>query len=434
MTLLAAFIIFLTTMVGAVIFGYSMTAALIAGLVCFTLAGMHKGHSLKSLVSMGLEGARDSLIVIKVMCIIGFVTAAWRISGTITIFVYYGIKVITPSFFLVIAFLLSCLLSYSLGTAFGVAGTVGVIFMALARSGGVDPVITAGVLMSGIYFGDRGSPVSSSANLVAGVTGTKIYDNVKKMMKVALLPFAITLVVYIIISVMNPISHVDTQLVAAFESEFVLSLWSLLPAVLILILPLLRVSVILSMGASIVSGIFVAWLVQGVPLMEVIRTCIFGYEAAGSGLGAILNGGGLVSMIEIVLILLISSTYSGIFNGTGMLHELQEKLEAACTRFGKFTVMLALSAASAAVFCNQTIATLICSDLLKKPYLDSGATNEELAIDMENSVILIACMIPWSIGCSVPMSFFGTDFTSLPFAVYMYMVPLTYLFTKKKWF
>jgi len=91
MTLLAAFIIFLTTMVGAVIFGYSMTAALLAGLVCFTLAGMHKGHSLKSLVSMGLEGARDSLIVIKVMCIIGFVTAAWRISGTITIFELGGI-------------------------------------------------------------------------------------------------------------------------------------------------------------------------------------------------------------------------------------------------------------------------------------------------------------------------------------------------------
>ena len=62
-------------------------------------------------------------------------------------------------------------------------GLEGVIFMALARSGGVDPVLTAGVLMSGVYFGDRCSPVSSSATLVAGITDTKIYDNVKEMVK-----------------------------------------------------------------------------------------------------------------------------------------------------------------------------------------------------------------------------------------------------------
>lgn len=91
---------------------------------------------------MGYEGGKDSFIVIEVMCIIGFVTAAWRVSGTITVFVYYGMRIITPSLFLIIAFLLSCLLSYALGTSFGVAGTVGVIFMTLARSGGVDPVIT----------------------------------------------------------------------------------------------------------------------------------------------------------------------------------------------------------------------------------------------------------------------------------------------------
>ena len=71
---------------------------------------------------------------------------------------------------------------------------------------------------------------------------------------------------------------------------------------------------------------------------------------------------------------------------------------------------------------------------MKQPYLDGGGTKEELAIDMENSVILIACFIPWSIGCSVPLALLGADFTSLPFAVFMYLVPICYLFTKKKWF
>ena len=77
--------------------------------------------------------------------------------------------------------------------------------------------------MSGVYFGDRGSPVSSSANMVAGITGTKIFDNVRLMMKTAVVPFVLTLIVYVVLSLGNPISHVDGRLVASFEEEFILS-------------------------------------------------------------------------------------------------------------------------------------------------------------------------------------------------------------------
>ena len=434
MDLLIAFILFLITMISAIILDGSMIIALLVGLIAFAGVGLHRKFTFRALAGMGLSGAKESLLVIEVMCVIGFVTASWRAAGTITVFVYYGMKLILPPLFLVIAFLLSCLLSYALGTSFGVAGTVGVIFMTLARSGGVDPILTAGVLMSGIYFGDRGSPVSSSANMVAGITETKIYDNVKIMMKTAMVPLLLTLAVYVVFSVKNPISHVDTQLMQTFENEFNLSLWAFAPAAFMLILPLLKVSVLKSMGASILSGILVAWLVQGMPLLEVLKICVLGYRASGSGLGALLNGGGLVSMLEICVILLISSSYSGIFNGTGMLDSLQEKLSSACTRFGRFTVMAVLSLASACIFCNQTIATLVCKDLLNKPYEEGGASGTELAVDMENSVILIACMVPWCIGCSVPLSFFDVNAACLPYAIYMYAVPVSWFFLKKRWF
>ena len=107
---------------------------------------------------------------------------------------------ITPGLFLIITFALSCLLSYALGTSFGVAGTVGVIFIALARSGGVNEVITAAVVMSGIYFGDRSSPVSSSAILVAAITHTNLLDNVKMMMKTGIVPLLLTFGIYAVFS------------------------------------------------------------------------------------------------------------------------------------------------------------------------------------------------------------------------------------------
>ena len=96
--------------------------------------------------------------------------------------------------------------------------------------------------------------------------------------------------------------------------------------------------------------------------------------------------------------------------------------------------MVVLSIVSTMMFCNQTITTLMCNDLMEKPYLDGGGSRQELAIDLENSVILIACSIPWAIGCSVPLSFFGVGPRAMLYAFFMYLVPISYLFTKKRWY
>jgi len=439
MGLIIAFVIFIASMIFMLITGHSMVWALLIGLLLFTGLGLKQldmpvSKGIKELSSSSWGSIRDSLIVIEVMLIIGLITAAWRISGTITIFVFYGMKVIVPPLFLIIAFLLSCLLSYALGTSFGVAGTVGVIFMALARSGGVDPVITAGVLMSGIYFGDRGSPVSSSANMVAGITKTDILTNVKIMMKTAALPFALTLAAYIVVSIMNPISHVDAALMDSFKSEFTLSPWGFVPAVLMLALPLLKVGVILSIVISVLASSVIAFLVEKISILEICKVLLLGYHPTGEGLSAILDGGGLVSMIEIAIILIISCAYSGIFNRTGMLDGLLSRITKCCTKIGRFATSVLVGLASCVLFCNQTIATLMHNDLLTKPYLDTGGTRQELAIDIENSTIIIVGLIPWAIACSVPLTFFGIGNEAILWAWYLYLVPLCYLFTKKRWY
>ena len=442
MGIIIVFILFIAAMITALALGLSMVLPLLFGLIMFTVLGLNSlkseglgiGEGIKELSKWSWGSIKDSLIVIEVMLIIGFITAAWRMSGTITVFVYYGIKVIVPPLFILIAFLLSCLLSYALGTSFGVAGTLGVIFMALARSGGVDPLITAGVVMSGIYFGDRCSPVSSSANMVAGVTKTEIMTNVKLMLRTAILPFAITLAIYAVLSFMNPISHVDPEIIKSFEDTFTLSPWGFLPAVVILILPILKVGIITSIIASVLTSAVIAFVVEKVAILEIIKILFLGYEAEGTGLGTILNGGGLCSMLEIAAILVISCAYSGIFNRTGMLNNLLEKIEKGCTKIGRLAITFFVSVASCVVFCNQTIATLMCNDLLTKPYLNTGGSRQELAIDMENTVIVVVGLVPWAIACSVPLTFMGVGISALPWACYMYLIPICYFFTKRRWF
>ena len=117
-----------------------------------------------------------------------------------------------------------------------------------------------------------------------------------------------------------------------------------------------------------------------------------------------------------------------------MLDSLLSRISSCCRKTGRFFTSLAVGVASSVLFCNQTIATLMCNDLLTKPYLDTGGSRQELAIDIENSTIVVVGLVPWAIACSVPLTFFGVGIGALPWASYLYLVPICYLFTKKRWF
>ena len=432
MDILLALGLFTAAMLGCIITDTTMTLGLLVGYLAFFAVGLYRKVSARKLLTLSAEGIKDVLLVMYVMLTIGVLTATWRMSGTILYFVYYGVKLITPRIFLVAAFLLTCLVSYALGTSFGVSATVGVILMAIARSGGIHPGLAAGAIFSGVYFGDRGSPVSSAATVVAALTGTDMYGNVKLMHRTAALPFALTTVIYAVLSWFNPIRAIDPVMLQAIESDFVLSHTLLIPFIIMLILPLLRVPIWVSCSASIVAAGAISVFVQGMPASEVIHACIYGYQPTSGALGDLLSGGGAASMIEVVIILIISCTYSKIFEGAGMLNDISSIFDRSVSKIGLFGTSIWLSIASVAIFCNQTIGSIVSITLLKETYKRHGASNRELAMDMENSVILIGGMIPWSLACSVPLGFMGSDPSAVPYAFFLWLVPICYALRKKK--
>lgn len=430
MDLLISFGVFVIAMLACLLSGYTMVIALLVGLAAFIVTGMRRGFAFGQLAKMGIGGAKDAIDVIAVMAVIGFITAIWRASGTIAFFVFYGMKIITPGIFLIITYLLCTLLSYALGTSFGVTGTAGVIFMSLARAGGVNPLITAGVIMSGVYFGDRCSPVASSALLVASITKTDILTNVKYMLKTSALPFGITLIAYAVLSFKNPLANVDQSFMNTISTEFNISWWCLVPALFMLILPLLKVKVINAMFVSIASGFIISMTLQGMDVLTLVKAMIFGYKSEGQ-LADIINGGGFLSMIEVVFIVSISCAFSGILDGTNMLESIQDKLALMINKIGHFASSVVVSFVTLAVFCNQTIASMMCNDMLKKPYADTGAGKQELCIDLENSVIILAPVVPWTIACTVPLSFLQVETGAMLYAFYVFLLPVCYGLTKK---
>lgn len=434
MDLLFAFLVFIGTLVLTLTYGWSMAIALSVGLLVFILTGLHRGFLFRDLMKMVYIGGKTSFVVLRILVLIGFLTALWRASGTISFFVYYGISMITPSLFIFITFLITMVLSFALGTSFGIAGTAGVLLMVLAQSGGVNEAVTAGTIMSGAYFGDRCSPASSSASLVAAVTKTKLYSNVKMMLLTGIIPTIITMGIYLFISIRNPIEDINTDVLDALNNSFNLSWIVALPAIAILLLPLFKVKVTHAMMVSIVIAFLETVLLQKHLLGEAFITCILGFKPESSLLGQVMAGGGLISMVEVIIIVFISCTYAGVFDGTQMLKDPQEKIANLANHIGLFPTQVIASLLSVAVFCNQTVATILNAQILGEVYISKGATLENMAIDMENSVITLSGIIPWSIACTVPLGILGVGPEAIPYSVLLYVIPICYFFIKKIWY
>lgn len=431
MDLLIVFAVFIACMAACLACGVTMIYALIVGFVLFTLLAMRRGFSFRKVMGFAGESLKESFIVIEIMVLIGCLTGLWRQSGTVAYFVDLGVSAIPPKVFILAAFLLTTGMSYALGTSFGVAATAGVILMSIARAGGVDPVLAAGAVMSGLYVGDRGSPASSASNLVAVLTHTDMRKNVRQMLKCSIVPFLLCCGIYALLSLRSPMQSMNTDILNMLGDEFKLTWYCIIPAVLMIILPFCGLNVKWSMTVSLVSAFLVAMLVQHEGVLSCLKTMVIGYDAKNPALTDMLSGGGITSMLEVCGILLISCCYGTIFKGTGMLTAVSDKIKSAAKKLGRFPTMLLMSAGIVMVFCNQAASTIMQSNLSEELYGEDDAERNIKMLDIENSVILMAGMIPWCIACSVPLAMFGADEKAIPLSLYLWLVPLWWLIRRK---
>lgn len=431
MDLILSFIVFMACVLSCVILNKTVVYALLAGAVLFCGVALKRKHTPSQLWKYSVDGIKTSIVVIKLMVLIGCLTALWRASGTIAFFVYYGVSIITPSMFVMVSFLLCCMMSYFLGSSFGTISTAGVMLMILARSGGADEIITAGAIMSGAYFGDRSSPVSSAAFLTATLTDIDPGKNVKMLLKTGSVPIAICAVIYLILSFKYPISTVDSLVMDALSSTYNISLWSAVPAIILLILPWLKVSVSNTILVSTVAAFFVAVFAQDMSFGLLLKQVVMGYTVDSEILGSIMSGGGIISMMEVVFIVVLSSIYCGIFEGTKMLESLKGMLSKASNKVSLYIMQIIISFATVAVFCNQTIATILSVQLLGDAYEEKGESKMQLAADIGNSLITIAAIVPWSIACAVPLAMMDVGSEVVLFSFFLYLNPICYFFTRK---
>ncbi len=426
--LIISFILLLISILKGVFIVYPMLASLtiLIGLL------WQRGFKPKRLLALGIAGSKKSFSVLYILLLIGVVIAIWMTAGTVPTLVYYGIQIISPDYFILSAFILSMLVSLLIGTSFGTVSTIGIALIIMASGSTINPHLVVGAIVAGAYVGDRCSPMSSSANLIAVITQTKIHTNIRKMLVTSFFPLSISILCYWLISRSNPVEFEREYFLSEISNLFEVNPIVLLPALAVLLLAWLRVEIKLVMLVSILIGLAISVYIQGYSGSEIWQYAVWGFELSQeTSLKNILLGGGIFSMVKVSLIVVVSTAFAGILSGTKVLESVSIYLKKARSRADLFLGINLIGLASAAFGCTQTIAILLTQELVKNNCKEKQLDNYQLALDLENTVVVLSPLVPWNIAGLVPATILMSDSGFIPFAFYLYFLPLfTYISLK----
>lgn len=408
----------------------SVLYALSFGLLLFSLYARRSGFSWAEILRMAFRGIWKIRGILITFVLIGTMTALWRAAGTLPVVVCYAAGLIRPSVFLLMTFLLNCAVSVLTGSAFATSATMGVICAAMGRTAGISMQLTGAAVLSGAYFGDRCSPIATSALLVAELTHTNIFDNIKNMLRTALVPFLLACAVYAGLGLHAVPSGELLNLRALFARELRLHWIAILPVVVIMLLSLRRVDAKTAMAASILTAVPLAVFLQKFAPADLLRISLFGYRASDPEAAVMLNGGGIAAFVKITGIVSLSASYAELFQKTDLLVGVKALVERFARRTSPYAAVLGTSVLSAMLACNQTLTVMLTKQLCE----EVEPENSRLALGLEDSAVIIAALIPWSVAGAGPLASIGAPWSAVLPACYLYFLPLWRLMTAKRRF
>ena len=387
-----------------------------------------------------IGGAYEAIrVVVPTVCLlmaIGVMIGTWLQSGTIATIIVGGLRLINPTWLLPLTLLFCAVLSLVTGTSYGSVGSAGVAMMAIGNAMGINPGMVAGAVICGSMFGDKISPLSDTTNLAPAVAGAKLGDHVRSMLWTTLPPFLISLILFTVLGIRQTsgdYSAGDLNLyIEALNGEFQLGLVTLIPAVLIIVLLLLKVDAIVALGISAVAAGAVSVFWQGASLQSVIQVAYNGYSTGIENgiLQTILNRGGMSSMLQYVAIICFAVGMGGMLEKLGVLENILEMIVSHIRSDGTLILAtLLVGYVVSLISCSQPMAHVLTGRLMAPLFKDRKVAPEILSRCLEDAGTLAGPMIPWHGYCVYMSGTLGVAWAAFfPYLFLLYLTPFFSVF------
>ena len=172
--------------------------------------------------------------------------------------IVYGLDLLTPKLFLPVGCILCAIVGMACGSSWTTTATIGLAFLGIGAGLGIPAPITAGMIISGAYVGDKFSPLSDTTNLAAAVAETGLFDHVTAMVSTTGPTLLLSLILYTILGLNVDTSAYDATVAEgiqeAFRGAFTISPILLLPIIVVIVMCILRVPGLVGIAISVATA------------------------------------------------------------------------------------------------------------------------------------------------------------------------------------
>ncbi|MDO9509132.1 MAG: Na+/H+ antiporter NhaC [Thermovirgaceae bacterium] len=411
------------------------------------------------------EGALNAIAValqaVVILMIIGMVIGIWMQSGVVPSLIYYGLDLLAPSIFLLATLLITSVVSLSTGSSWTTAGTVGIAMMGIAQGLGIPAPLTAGVVVSGAYFGDKMSPLSDTTNLAPAVAGSNLFDHIRAMIWSTGPSYLIVAAICVVIGLKYGGGTLDAEKITAMQqmmkAEFSIGLLGFLPPVVVILLALKKTPAI----PGLFAGVLVAALMsafQGNGIGDIINAIHYGYEAGfsaeiggaegdallsllsqsnlnilpematevGALLTDLLSRGGMDSMMWSISLVFCALFFGGAMEACGFLETIVGTVTSKVKTVGGMMGAVIASCFLANLFLgDQYLSLVIPGRMFKTTFEQKGLAPRMLSRALEDSGTLTSALVPWNTCGAFMSSVLGVGTLAYaPYAFLNYINPI----------
>jgi NhaC family Na+:H+ antiporter len=422
-----------------------LLASTIGGIVSVALG--HNWYDVRKQVVKSIGSAMPSMLI---LLLIGSLAGTWLISGVVPTLIYYGLKILHPSIFLVASVVICALVSLATGSSWSTVATIGVALLGIGNALGFSSGIVAGSIISGAYFGDKMSPLSDTTNLAPAMAGTDLFTHIRYMVYTTAPTMLITLILFFIIGLNYDYSGGEANVqstLMAIEHSFNITPWLfLVPVILIIVivnkmppLPSIMTGVLLG---GLFAAIFQPQIINQVANIDgnyamksyiAIMKSMFGNVSIiteDKVVNDLLSTRGMAGMLNTIWLILSAMVFGGIMEAAGLLVRITESV----IKLAKTTGSLVATTVGTCLFFNitasdQYISIVVPGRMFAKTYRDRGLKPELLSRTLEDSGTVTSALIPWNTCGATQSAVLGVPvLTYLPYAFFNIISPFMSIF------
>lgn len=365
------------------------------GATCFISAGFTKNKKkLPKLIATNTVSVSKTMLL---MFLISITLPVLMAAGTLPTLIYHVSNLMVGHNLLLSAFVISTVLSMVLGSAIGTLTILLPLFASIAYQSGIDYPMLIGALISGVYIGDRCSPLSSGLHLLSGITETDFVSNMRLLLMSALPPFLLSLIFFYFWGIKSMITIDMISSNTLLHMVFDLELWRLLPLVLMILLlvikqPITRVLTIIFLVCTSIA------LLTDLSFNQLPNLLWGGYASSVPELSAYIKTSGFKQMINVILVIFFSGVLGSILEADQLMGAIIAPFVKRLTSRRKLLFNTGcLSILLSMVTCSQAMTAMVSGKYMAPYYDDFKLKREFLVMTTANTGLNIVALIPWNV-------------------------------------